>query len=59
MALFRLFSAIFAILFVIWAVATIIDFLGGPTLLMFLGGILTLALCIGFLWDTIDKIFGR
>ncbi len=59
MALFRLFSAIFAILFVIWAVGTIIDILGGAMLFVILGGIITVGLSFGFLWDTIDGLLSR
>ena len=59
MALFRLFSAIFAIFFLIWSISALVDFLGGEQLLMVLGGIVTVALSFGLLWVVIDKIFDR
>ena len=59
MALFRLFLAIFAICFLVWAFSAIIDFLGGKEFFMVLGGIITSAATFGLLWVVIDKIFDR
>lgn len=56
MALFRLFQAIFAIFFVIWATGALIDVLGGGPLLLLLGSIVIGALWFGFLWDTLKTM---